>query len=93
MAKRKKKLKKDEKYLICWHDAYSSNGWSDKKEILEAMERGFKIETVGFYVGEENGYMAFAQDVKRIEMGRSHGKYGNVFAVPGTWIESIKELP
>ena len=89
---KRRKLKKDTKYAVCWHDAYQSSGWSDEDDILDVMTNGFRIETVGFYVGEKNGYMAFAQDVKRIEEGRSHGIYGSVFAVPTTWVEKIREL-
>jgi len=91
-SRKRWKLKKDARYTVKWNDAYSSSGWSDESDIMEVMDNGFPIETLGFYIGEKNGYMAFAQDIKRIEPSKTHGKYGQVFAVPSTWVQTVKEV-
>jgi len=56
-----KKLIKGKVYMVKWVDTFNIIGWRELDEVKEKCVQNKEwINTVGFYIGEEEGYDIFA---------------------------------
>jgi len=65
---------------IIWRDAFSRDGWSEIKDLKEIMERDVEMQTVGFFMCENEDWIAVAATIDLQE------KAADIWFIPKKWI-------
>ena len=85
-----KKLKEHGKYEIIWKDTFSLSGWRDKDQAYkEAKRNEWYIATIGYYVGENAGYIITCSTLSSLS---ELIPYGNLNFIPLSTVKSVKLL-
>lgn len=83
------KLIKGEKYSIEWFDAFGEGFWDDEKGVKKTLEAKIEIETLGFFVMENERYIAIAQVRSYLN---TQMPFLRVEYIPKGCVKSIKKL-
>lgn len=70
--------------LVVWHDAVSSDEWTD---IAELEEKCAVIHSIGYLLKETEGEITLAQN-----LDLSNDSCSMTITIPIMWIEELKEI-
>ena len=71
-------MKKDIPYKVEWIDTFSEGEWLDEEDIFNKANCR-NINTVGYYIGEKNGYTILARNINH---DPGFIKYGDPIYIP-----------
>jgi len=83
-------MKVNNKYEVEWKDTFSQNGWWDKEDLFKEAERcDYYIKSVGYYVGEQSGYIIIASSLSTLSDDRP---YGYIKFIPKGAVKTTKYI-
>lgn len=76
---------------IEWEDARSSDGWHDKDEIDEHIDKSTMVQQTGWVWKETSKYIALVNRISQHHWNNDDSEaYGNIIKIPKTWIRKRK---
>jgi hypothetical protein len=89
---KKVKLKIGDKISVKWYDAHGKSSWHTYNEVQHTLKDHAVIETLGFYAGKSNNYIAVSQGYYKSDEN-DMAPFCQIEFVPTGSIKAITKLP